>query len=55
MNKADLIAAMADASGVTKTQAGAALDCVTESITKTLKKRWKSNTGRFWYILNFQT
>jgi DNA-binding protein HU-beta len=41
MNKADLIAAMADAAGVTKTQAGAALDCVTESITKTLKKGGK--------------
>lgn len=41
MNKADLIAAMADAAGVTKTQASAALDCLTESITKTLKKGGK--------------
>jgi DNA-binding protein HU-beta len=41
MNKADLIAAMADAAGVTKTQASASLDCLTESITKTLKKGGK--------------
>lgn len=41
MNKADLIAAMSDAAGVTKTQAAATLDCLTDSITKTLKKGGK--------------
>ena len=37
MNKAELIAKMADDAGVTKTQANAALDSFTEAVTKTLK------------------
>lgn len=37
MNKAELIAKMADDSGVTKTQANAALDSFVEAVTKTLK------------------
>ena len=38
MNKADLIEAMAKAADCTKTQAGAALDAFTDSVTATLKK-----------------
>lgn len=38
MNKSDLIDAMADAAGVTKVQAGAALDAFCDSVAKTLKK-----------------
>lgn len=38
MNKSELIDAMADAADCTKAQAGAALDCFTETVTKTLKK-----------------
>jgi DNA-binding protein HU-beta len=41
MNKADLIAAIADAAGTTKVQAAAAIDCFTDSVTKTLKKGGK--------------
>jgi DNA-binding protein HU-beta len=41
MNKAELVAAMADSAGITKTQAADALNCVTETITKTLKKGGK--------------
>ncbi len=41
MNKAELIAAISDAADITKTQAGAALDCFTASVTKTLKKGGK--------------
>ncbi len=41
MNKADLVAAIADAAGITKVQAAAALNTVTESVTKTLKKGGK--------------
>jgi DNA-binding protein HU-beta len=37
MNKAELIAKMADDAGVTKTQANAALDSFTQAVTKTLK------------------
>ncbi|MFM8806807.1 MAG: HU family DNA-binding protein [Sphingomonadales bacterium] len=37
MNKADLIAKVADETGITKTQANAAIDVLTEAITKTLK------------------
>ena len=37
MNKADLIARVADDAGITKTQANAALDSFTEAVTKTLK------------------
>jgi DNA-binding protein HU-beta len=37
MNKAELIAKMADDAGVTKTQANAALDSFTTAVTKTLK------------------
>ncbi|HAI82602.1 MAG: HU family DNA-binding protein [Chitinophagaceae bacterium] len=38
MNKADLIAHLAEAAGINKTQANAALDAFTDAITKTLKK-----------------
>jgi DNA-binding protein HU-beta len=41
MNKADLIAAISDAAGITKVQAGECLDCFTGSVTKTLKKGGK--------------
>jgi DNA-binding protein HU-beta len=38
MNKAELIAKIADDAGVTKTQANAALDSFVDAVTKTLKK-----------------
>lgn len=41
MNKAELVAAIADGAEITKVQAAAALDTITESITKTLKKGGK--------------
>ena len=37
MNKAELIAKVADDAGVTKTQANAAVDSFVEAVTKTLK------------------
>jgi DNA-binding protein HU-beta len=37
MNKADLIAKLADDAGITKTQANAAVDSFVEAVTKTLK------------------
>ena len=37
MNKAELIAKIADDAGITKTQANAALDSYIEAVTKTLK------------------
>src|SRR5215217_7367521 len=37
MNKAELIAKLADDAGVTKTQANAVLDSFVEAVTKTLK------------------
>jgi DNA-binding protein HU-beta len=37
MNKAELITKMADDAGITKTQANAALDSFTQTVTKTLK------------------
>ena len=37
MNKAELIAKVADDSGITKTQANSALDSFVEAVTKTLK------------------
>ena len=37
MNKAELIAKMADDAGVTKTQANASLDSFVEAVTKSLK------------------
>ena len=37
MNKAELIAKVADDSGITKTQANAAVDSIVEAVTKTLK------------------
>jgi DNA-binding protein HU-beta len=37
MNKAELIAKMADDAGITKSQANAALDSFTTTVTKTLK------------------
>ena len=38
MNKAELIATIADEAGITKTQANTALDAFVDSVTKTLKK-----------------
>lgn len=38
MNKAELIAKIAEDAGVTKTQANAAVDSFVEAVTKTLKK-----------------
>ena len=37
MNKADLIAKLADDAGITKTQANATVDSFIEAVTKTLK------------------
>ncbi len=37
MNKAELVAKIADDAGVSKTQANAALDSLIEAVTKTLK------------------
>ena len=37
MNKAELVAKLADDAGITKTQANAALDSLVEAVTKTLK------------------
>ncbi|MGH2552757.1 MAG: HU family DNA-binding protein [Chitinophagaceae bacterium] len=37
MNKADLIAKISEDTGITKTQANAALDSFVEAVTKTLK------------------
>jgi len=41
MNKADLIDVIAEESGITKTQANAALDSFTNAVTKTLKNGGK--------------
>lgn len=41
MNKAELIATLAEDAGITKTQANAALDSFVEAVTKTLKKDGK--------------
>lgn len=41
MNKAELVAAIAEAANITKVQAGIALDTFTESVSKTLKKKEK--------------
>lgn len=38
MNKAELIAQLAEDAGITKTQANAALDSFVDAVTKTLKK-----------------
>ena len=38
MNKAELIAQLAEDAGITKTQANAALDSFVDTVTKTLKK-----------------
>lgn len=38
MNKAELIAQLADEAGITKTQANTALDAFVDAVTKTLKK-----------------
>jgi DNA-binding protein HU-beta len=37
MNKAELVAKIADDAGITKTQANASLDSLIEAVTKTLK------------------
>jgi DNA-binding protein HU-beta len=38
MNKAELVAKIADDAGITKTQANASLDSFVDAVTKTLKK-----------------
>jgi DNA-binding protein HU-beta len=38
MNKAELVAQIAEEAGITKTQANAVIDSFTEAVTKTLKK-----------------
>lgn len=38
MNKAELVAQVAEEAGITKTQANAALDSFVDAVTKTLKK-----------------
>ena len=38
MNKAELVAHIADETGITKTQANTALDSFVDAVTKTLKK-----------------
>ena len=38
MNKAELIAVLADNAGITKTQANATVDAFVDAVTKTLKK-----------------
>jgi DNA-binding protein HU-beta len=38
MNKAELVAHIADEAGITKTQANSALDSFVDAVTKTLKK-----------------
>ena len=38
MNKAELVAQLAEEAGITKTQANAALDSFVDAVTKTLKK-----------------
>jgi DNA-binding protein HU-beta len=38
MNKAELIASIAEEAGITKTQANTALDSFVDAVTKTLKK-----------------
>jgi DNA-binding protein HU-beta len=38
MNKAELVAQVAEETGITKTQANAALDSFIDAVTKTLKK-----------------
>ena len=43
MNKGDLINAVADAAGITKAQAGDAVNAVFDSIEKTLKKGDKAS------------
>jgi len=50
MNKAELIAKMADDAGVTKTQANASLDSFVEAVTKTLKGGGKVTLVGFWYF-----
>ncbi|MFT3845735.1 MAG: HU family DNA-binding protein [Lacibacter sp.] len=41
MNKAELVAKLADDAGISKTQANAALDSFVDAVTKTLKKDGK--------------
>jgi len=41
MNKSDLVDAMAESAGITKAQAGKALDAFTDSVTGALKKKDK--------------
>ena len=41
MNKAELIAKIADVAGITKTQANLSLDAFTDAVTKTLKGNGK--------------
>ena len=47
MNKAELIAKIADDAGITKTQANATVDSFVEAVTKTLKSGNKVNLVGF--------
>ena len=46
MNKADLINKMADDTGITKTQANAAIDSFTEAVTRKQKKKLQLKHGK---------
>jgi len=51
MNKAELIAKLADDAGITKTQANATLDSFVSAVTKTLKGGGKVTLVWFRYFL----
>ena len=55
MNKSDLVDAMAESAGITKAQAGKALDAFTDSVTGSIKEKRQSYTRRIRYILNLGT
>ena len=50
MNKNELIAEVADETGMSKTDAGRAVDSVFDAITKALKKNHEVRLVGFWYI-----
>ena len=55
MNKAELIAQLAEDAGLTKTQANATLDSFIATVTKTLKKGDKVTLVGFGTFSKFQT
>ena len=54
MNKSDLISAMADSAGISKAQAGEALNAFMDSTSSALKKGEKINPCWFRYFLSKQ-